>query len=70
MRRELIEVYAIRAREFSDAVAGLGQHSHVGPEFLKMWEEIQQRLAMCNAAGDELGRYINDTCARGETAPA
>jgi hypothetical protein len=70
MRRELIEVYAIRAREFSDAVARLGQYSQVGPEFLRAWEEIQQRLALCNAAGDELGRYINETGARGETAPA
>ncbi|HEY7391342.1 MAG TPA: hypothetical protein VH640_22695 [Bryobacteraceae bacterium] len=70
MRRELIEVYAIRAREFSDAVARLGQYSHVGPEFLEVWQEIQQRLALCNAAGEELGRYIDETSARGELAPA
>jgi hypothetical protein len=66
MRRELVEAYAIRAREFSDAVARLGQHSHVGPDFLEVWEEIRRRQALCVEAGDELGRYIDESRERGE----
>lgn len=58
MWRELVEVYAVRAREFSDAVARLGQHENRGAEFEKLMEEIKTRQALCRAASDELERYL------------
>ena len=33
-RRQAIELYALRAREFSDAVAGLGRHQQIERELL------------------------------------
>ena len=58
MWHELVRVYAIRAREFSESAARLGQQARIGPEFLEWWREVQRRHALCNAAGDELNRYI------------
>ena len=58
MWRELVEVYAVRAREFSDVVARLGQHENRGAEFEELMEEIRRRQALCRAAGDELERYL------------
>ena len=58
MWHELVRVYAIRAREFSESAARLGQQASIGPEFLKWWREVQRRHALCNAAGDELNQYI------------
>ena len=64
MWRELVEVYAVRAREFSDAVARLGQHEDSGPEFEELMGEIKRRHALCMAATDELERYLEQ---RGES---
>jgi len=64
MWRELVEVYAVRAREFSDAVARLGQHENSGAEFEELMAEIRRRHALCRAAGDELERYLEQ---RGES---
>ena len=58
MWHELVRVYAIRAREFSESAARLGQQASIGPEFLKWWREVQRRHALCNDAGAELNRYI------------
>ena len=58
MWHELVRVYAIRAREFSESAALLGQQTRIGPEFLERWREVQRRHALCNDAGDELNRYI------------
>ena len=58
MWHELVRVYAIRAREFSESAARLGQQASIGPEFLQWWREVQRRRALCNDAGDELNRFI------------
>jgi hypothetical protein len=57
--RQLIEVYALRARDFSDAVARLGQHRDIGPGLLGLVKEVSRRRALCFAAGDELDKYIH-----------
>jgi hypothetical protein len=56
--RELVQRYALRAREFSDAVARLGEHAHIGPEFLQVMEEIKRLHVFCSATENELDRYI------------
>jgi len=58
MLRELSELYARRAREFSDAVARLGQHQQIGPEFLGVVQEIMRRRHRCDAAAVKLHEYI------------
>jgi hypothetical protein len=58
MWKHLVEVYALRAREFSDAVARLGKHTHPGPGTLGLMEEIKRLQTLCIAAGDEVGRYL------------
>ena len=58
MWRELVRVYAIQAREFSEIAARLGKQASVGPEFLELCEEVKKRHALCNAAGEQLYRYI------------
>jgi hypothetical protein len=59
MLQPLLEAYARRAREFSDAVACLGRHQRIGPETLKLMQEIKKRLALCDAAAAALDRYIS-----------
>jgi len=56
--KSLSEEYALRAREFSDTVALLGRHSLVGPEFLKLFEEIKSQRASCRDAEERLEQYI------------
>ena len=58
MWRESVRVYAIRARDFSEAPARLGKQTSIGPEFLELWEEVKRRHALCNAAGEQVDRYI------------
>jgi len=58
MLRELSELYARRAREYSDAVALLGQHQQIGPEFLGLIQEIARLRHLCSEAADELDRYV------------
>ena len=58
MWRELVQDYALRAREFSEAVAILGQHSPLGQESLRQLAEIEDRQAACGAAAHALERYI------------
>ena len=58
MLKSLSEEYALRAREFSDTVALLGRHSLVGPEFLKLFEEIKRQRATCRDAEEKLDQYI------------
>ena len=57
----LAQRYAIRAREFSDAVAALGHQAHVGPEACReLLEAIRTRREACIAVGDELERYLEE----------
>jgi hypothetical protein len=53
--RELTQRFAIGAREFSDAVASLGQETHLGPE---LWEVIRAKLKLCIATADEIDQYL------------
>jgi hypothetical protein len=58
MLREISERYARRAREFSDAVARLGQYPEVGPGILEVIQEIMRRRHCCDTAAAELHEYI------------
>ena len=55
----IVQDYAIRSREFSDAVARLGKHTRVTPEFLQAVEASDARLAACNASRKQLGERIS-----------
>jgi hypothetical protein len=55
---ELTQAYAIRAREFSEAVAQLGLVRDIGPGLGILMEEIKRRQALCERARDELNRYL------------
>jgi len=58
MLKQLALRYAIHTREYSDAVARLGEHDHVGPAFQQLVKEIRQRQALCISSGEALGRFI------------
>ena len=58
MLRELVEIYARRAREFSDTVARLGQHNQIGPEISGLIIEIRRKGGLCSEAAEELDRYL------------
>jgi hypothetical protein len=69
MWRELVQRYAIRAREFSDTVAALGRQAHPGSEASrKLLEEIRTRRDLCNEVANEIGRYLKDAAAVDGTA--
>jgi hypothetical protein len=64
MWRELVQRYAIRAREFSDTVAALGRQAHSGSEASrKLLEEIRTRRDLCNEVANEIERYLKDAAA-------
>jgi hypothetical protein len=56
--RELAQLYAIRAREFSETVARLGQIEETGPDLMRLLREINRRRALCSSAAEELDRYV------------
>jgi hypothetical protein len=58
MLRSLSEQYALRAREFSDKVALLGQYDHIGREVLKLFKEIKRQRELCSDAEEKLERYL------------
>jgi hypothetical protein len=66
MWRELVQRYAICAREFSDAVALLGQRVHLGPEQSRqLLEDIRAKQELCIAVAGEIDRYAKqkaDAC--------
>jgi hypothetical protein len=56
---EVVRRYAIRAREFSDAVAALGVGAYVEPvASQKQLEEVRTRRDACNEVADEVERYL------------
>ena len=56
---ELVQSYAIRAREFSDAVAALGREAPLGPaSSQELLKEIMSRRDLCNEVADEFERYV------------
>ena len=56
---ELVQRYAIRAREFSDAVAALGREARLGSaSSQELVKEIRRRRDLCNEVADEFERYV------------
>jgi hypothetical protein len=69
MWRSLVQRYAIRAREFSDAVAALGRQAHSGPEASReVLEEIRTRQELCNEVAHEVEQYLKSAAAAGGAA--
>lgn len=60
-RRQAIELYALRAREFSDAVAGLGRDQQIERELILLLREIKRLRALCDEAAVELDRHTSQT---------
>ena len=58
-QRQAIELYAMRAREFSDAVAGLGRHQKIERELLGLLREIERLRGLCDEAAAELNRQTS-----------
>jgi hypothetical protein len=69
MYQELVRVYAIRAREFSDTVARLGQHKEIGAELLDLLKEIERRHDLCVAAARALDGYIEQGAFESQAGP-
>jgi hypothetical protein len=61
--RVLVERYAVRAREFSDAVALLGKTGLSSAERRELLEAIRERHDACMAAADEVKQYIEQKAA-------
>jgi hypothetical protein len=64
MLKQLVLRYAVHTREYSDTVARLGEHDHVGPAFLQLVKEIRQRQALCISSGEALDRFIGRAVTR------
>jgi hypothetical protein len=56
--RVLVERYAKRAREYSDAVALLGRANLPAAECHELLEAIKARHKSCIAAAEEIERHI------------
>jgi len=58
---KLVQRYAIRAREYSEAVAALGQKANGGPvESQQLLDDIRTRLESCIAVAQEIDRYFKE----------
>jgi len=68
--KSLSEQYAWQAREFADAVALLGRHNSVGPEFLKLCKKIKRQRELCGVAEAKLQRYIKQEIEDSEAGAA
>src|SRR5215831_8855695 len=62
--QQVVERYAIRTREYADAVARLGRVGQSGAELLPLIEDIKTKYAPCGAAGDDLDQYIRQEANR------
>jgi hypothetical protein len=54
-----VEVFALRAREYSDEVARLGTFQQFGQAFLDAVAEVDRRRVLCEKAQEELVRRLN-----------
>ena len=61
MLRKIVEVYALRARQYSDAVALLGRHDHTSPELLALAQKLKRLQALCDEAAGEFEQYVSQT---------
>jgi hypothetical protein len=60
-KKLLIEAYAVRSRQFSDAVAQLGRRSaQSGQSFLEALEESERLRAVCDSAYAQLHKHVVD----------
>ena len=58
-KKLLIESYAVRSREFSDAVAQLGlKHAQTGPPFRDTMEESTKLHALCDSLRAQLEKHV------------
>jgi hypothetical protein len=58
-KKLLIEIYAVRSREFSEAVAQLGlKHAQTGPPFRDAMEESTRLQALCDSARAQLEKHV------------
>jgi hypothetical protein len=58
-KKRLIETYAVRSRQFSDAVAQLGRMSaQTGQSFLEALEESERLRALCDSAYAQLHKHV------------
>jgi hypothetical protein len=68
MWRELVQRYALRAREFSDAVASLGHQAHLGSQEPRgLLDEIRIRQKFCTEVADEIDRYLKQKAKGAQT---
>lgn len=58
MMWQLVEVFAQRAREYSDEVARLGEHRHPGEAFNDAMAEVKRRGVLCDEARQEIERHV------------
>ena len=56
--QKLTQQYATCARQFSEAVAGLGGRRDTGPEAVALWEQIKELHASCLPIEKEIDRYL------------
>jgi hypothetical protein len=63
MWRVLVERYAMRAREFSDSVALLGDANLPPSESRELLAAIDARHESCMAAAEDVKRYIEQDAA-------
>ena len=61
--QELVERYAMRAREFSDAVALLGRANLPPAQCVELLETIKARRESCMAAADKVHQYVKQDAA-------
>jgi hypothetical protein len=56
--QEVVESYAMRAREFSDAVALLGRANLPPAQCAALLEAVNERRESCMAAGEKVHQYL------------
>ena len=61
--QELVECYAMRAREFSDAVALLGRANLPPSQCAALLEIVNACRESCMAAADEVQQYLKRNAA-------
>jgi hypothetical protein len=57
--RTEVQVFALRAREYSDEVARMGKFRQFGQAFLDAVAEVDRRCVLCEKAREELGCRLN-----------
>lgn len=65
---QLTEQYALRAREFADAVASLGRYSQIGPEVVALMKEIRWWRSLCFEAAERFEQYVQENNADAQSA--